>query len=399
MAEVDVAKRLCRTSWLHSRSYFLLSAALLSAGLSGCSALPSSGPTAGEIESAQGADAASGFRVENITVETVTVHSGSSVGDTVKLPAANLSQNVDAIGPGDILQVTVFEVGTSLFNAMAAGSMSASGASSLAPTAVGANLPLIQVDRDGVLTLPYVGKLNVAGKTPAEIQSLIAAGLKGKSQNPQVLVSVRERVWSVVTVMGEAKKPGQYPLIGPQQHLLDAIAAAGGTNELSQDIVVRITRGDASGSVRLAAVSVASPDNVLLLPQDRIELLYRPLSFSVFGAAGKVSEVPFQGPTVSLAQAVARIGGPLDQQADPSAVFVFRYNQAALDGTPEQGAKPVAYRLDMTNPESYFLAQRFEMHPRDVIYIANARSNQPTKLIQILGLFFSPAYSAKVLSQ
>jgi len=373
---------------------------LLSAGLGGCSVLPSSGPTAAEIDSAQSDDAASGFRVENITAKTVAAHAGGdSASNTVILPATNASQNVDAIGPGDILQITVFEVGTSLFNAMAAGSMSASGGSSLAPTAAGANLPLVQVDRDGALTLPYVGKLNVAGKTPSEIQSLIAAGLRGKSQNPQVLVSVRERAWSVVTVMGEAKKPGQYPLVGPQQHLLDAIAAAGGTNELSQDVVARITRGNASGSVRLASISAGSPDNVLLLPQDRIELLYRPLSFSVFGAAGKVSEVPFQGPTVSLAQAVARIGGPLDQQADPSAVFVFRYDQAALDGTPEQGAKPVAYRLDMTNPESYFLAQRFEMHPRDVIYIANARSNQPTKLIQILGLFFSPAYSAKVLSQ
>jgi polysaccharide export outer membrane protein len=63
------------------------------------------------------------------------------------------------------------------------------------------------------------------------------------------------------------------------------------------------------------------------------------------------------------------------------------------------GARPVAYRLDLTRPESYFLAQRFEIHPHDVLYIANARADQVSKLFQILNLFFSPAYTAKVVAQ
>ncbi len=50
-------------------------------------------------------------------------------------------------------------------------------------------------------------------------------------------------------------------------------------------------------------------------------------------------------------------------------------------------------------PASYFLAQGFEMHPHDVIYIANSQINAPAKMLQILNLFFSPIYTAKVLSQ
>ncbi len=69
----------------------------------------------------------------------------------------------------------------------------------------------MQVDQSGGIELPYVGRLIVAGKTPAQIQSMIAVGLKGKSQNPQVLVSVHDRVWSTVSVIGEAKKPGYVP--------------------------------------------------------------------------------------------------------------------------------------------------------------------------------------------
>jgi len=111
-----------------------------------------------------------------------------------------------------------------------------------------------------------------------------------------------------------------------------------------------------------------------------------------------VSEVPFQNTRVSLAEAMARTGGPSDQQADPTAVFVFRYEPSAADGSPLEGAKPVAYRLNMMEAQSYFLAQRFEMRPRDLIYVANARSNQPSKLLQVLNLFFQPFYTAKVVS-
>ncbi len=391
----------CRESWWSIRTVrFLLSGTMLILSLGGCSSLPSSGPTADDITAAQSDTAANGFRVEDITANTITTQMGELSPAQANLSGLKASGNVDAVGPGDVLQITVFEIGTSLFSGMSGGGLTNPSSSGLMPPSVaGENLPPVQVDRDGAVTLPYIGRLYVKGRTPAEIQSLIAKGLKGKSQNPQVLVSVRERVWSTITVMGEAKKPGALPLLGPHERVLDAIAESEGANQPSQDIIVRLTRGETSASVRLSSLTAGSIDNIVLLPQDRIELLYRPLSFTVFGAAGKVSQVPFQSSTVSLAEAVARVGGPVDQQADPSAIFVFRYNKTTVDGAPEPGAVPIAYRLDLSKPESYFLAQRFPMCPRDVIYIANARSNQPTKLIQVLNLFFSPAYTAKVLAQ
>jgi polysaccharide export outer membrane protein len=102
---------------------------------------------------------------------------------------------------------------------------------------------------------------------------------------------------------------------------------------------------------------------------------------------------------VSLAEALARAGGPNDQLADASAVFVFRYEPSAFDGAPLPGARPVAYRLNLLKAQSYLLAQRFEMKGRDVVYIANARTNQPAKLLGILNLVFQPIYTGKVLAQ
>ena len=68
----------------------------------------------------------------------------------------------------------------------------------------------------------------------------------------------------------------------------------------------------------------------------------------------RVEQVPFSGPSVSLAEAIASVGGSNQAIGDPAAIFVFRY-QAKPDGT---GEKPVVYHLDMMKAGAYFLSQR-----------------------------------------
>ncbi|MFX8000677.1 hypothetical protein ABTK84_19400, partial [Acinetobacter baumannii] len=70
---------------------------------------------------------------------------------------------------------------------------------------------------------------------------------------------------------------------------------------------------------------------------------------------------------------------------DPRALFVFRYEPG-----PDGAERPVVYHLNMMQAGSYFLAQRFQMRDKDVLYIGNARANQPSKLIQIISQLFTP---------
>ena len=309
------------------------------------------------------------------------------------LPAAGSS---DRVGVGDGLQVSIFEVGPALFSGRSGAGTPAPGSP---PSAAGEALPVITVGSDGTAVLPYAGRIKAAGLTVDVVAADIRAALAGKSQSPEVVVSVRDNVAETVVVMGDVKKPGRIPLTMAHETVLDAIALAGGAANPVQDEMVHLHRAAADATAPLAMLQAGSPDDVMLSPQDRVEVLLRPRSFTIFGATGKVSEVPLQTPRVTLAEAVARAGGPTDQQADPSAVFVFRYDHTDMNGAPVPGAKPVAYRLDLMQAQSYFLAQRFEIHSRDVVYIANAASDQPTKLLQVLNLFFQPFYTAKVVSQ
>lgn len=368
------------------------------AALGGCAALPNSGPTIGEIQAAaKGGGASAGFSIRDVTpavlAEMDAVHESKAARIVSALSPAG---DVDTVGPGDELQVSVFEVGSPLFSGRSGAAMPAPGSP---PAAAGENLPTIVVGRDGVVVMPYVGRIEAAGMTTEALAAVIQAGLAHHSQAPQVVVSVRNNIANTVVVMGDVKRPGRIPLTLAHERLLDALALAGGANSPPMDELVRLTRGSVQVEMSLGDLTAGAPDNVRLAPLDRIELEAHPRSFAIFGATGKVSEAPFTNPRVSLAEAIARAGGPNDQQADSSAVFVFRYEPSATDGRPADGARPVAYRLNLMQAQSYFLAQRFEMKPRDVVYIANARSDQPVKLLQVLNLFFQPFYTAKVVSQ
>jgi polysaccharide export outer membrane protein len=365
-------------------------ALLTCAILASCASLPSSGPTAGDIKRGAKESNELGFRIVDVTPAVMKdVDARAAAADSAIPTLASLAADGrnDVVGPGDILQIGVYEVGVSLF-----GPNSVSGG--FAPSARGEAFPAVVVDRDGAITLPYVGRLVVDGRTPSEIQAMIVSGLKGKSQSPQALVVVKENISRTVYVSGEVNKPGRMNLSLQRERLLDAIALAGGSQNSAEDTIVRFTRGSVTREERLGRIRGAAPDDLVLVPGDRIELIKRPRSFIVLGATSKVSQIPFETGDLSLAEAVARAGGPTDSIADPSAVFLFRYDPAT---TPE-GEKPMIYRLDLMQPASYFTAQRFAIRDKDVIYIANAAANRPAKLVGIINQLFSPFVTAAVIS-
>lgn len=368
---------------------------LTALALGGCATLPSNGPTASEVERAvRPQDNVLGIRIVPVDPALIMQLAGSAGVDNAQpLLALKQSATVDTLGPGDVLDVQIFEVGATLF--------SRNGSIVDAPTVDGQGVGGVVVDRNGAITLPYVGRLDVAGRTTAEVQVLIEARLRGLSQRPQAIVSIRQNLSNTVYVMGNVARPGRLGLTLGKESLLDAIANAGGAGSSPQDMIVRFTRGGRSVEVQLQDIRAGSPEDLPLVPGDRIEIIHQPRSFSVFGAANKIAQVPFDTRTVSLAEAVARAGGPSDASADPRAVYVFRYDLSASAPAvaPAAMGVPIIYRLDMMQPASYFLAQRFAMRDKDVIYVANAASNRPSKLVSIINQLFSPFLAVRAVTR
>lgn len=359
--------------------------------LAGCSTLPTAGPTAGQINSAMRKDNQTGFTIVDIDPAAAATLASLPPADGGLSRLARQGR-IDTLGAGDVLTIGVYEVGVTLFQG-ATGSLGTGGGFN--PAARSTLLDDVLVSSEGTITLPYVGRLTVAGKTPAEVSRMIERGLRGLSQRPQVQVTVKGNAHNVFYILGDVRTPGRFPLALPEQRLLDALALAGGAAVQPDDAVVRVTRGTEAAETRLSAIESNGTQNIALLPGDRIQVFTRPRTFLAFGSTLKVSQVPFSANELSMAEALARIAGPNENSADASAVYLFRYDRT----TDVPGGTPVIYRLNMLKPDSYFLSQRIGMRDKDVIYVAGAASNQPGKLAQILGQLFSPLFAVQRLTQ
>ncbi len=360
--------------------------------LAGCSTVPSSGPTSAQIRQAEHKDNDLGFRIIDVDPETVTALNAQRIHE-VPLAALASEGKIDTIGAGDILEIDVYEVGITLF---AGPSPTGGTPAGFDPSARGTVLANVTVNAEGEIVLPYIGLLKVAGKTTAAVQRMIERSMAGMSQRPQAVVTVKTNLYNTYYVSGDVRTPGRYTLELARERLLDALARAGGTVNQPDDMIVRLTRAGQSAETRLSQVDASGPQNVALLPGDRVELFNRPRTYLAFGSIDKVSQVAFGSNSLSLAEAMARIGGPADNSADPAAVYLFRYNAAAGDAAT---STPVIYRLNMRRAQSYFLSQRFEMQDKDVIYVASAAANAPTKLTQILGQLVAPFITARALTR
>lgn len=86
------------------------------------------------------------------------------------------------------------------------------------------------VNLDGILTLPIIGDIYADGLTISQLEQAIAAKLREKYlQNPEVTVVFRTRVPQYITLVGEFRGPGTYPLINNRPtNIIQAMATGGG---------------------------------------------------------------------------------------------------------------------------------------------------------------------------
>ena len=147
---------------------------------------------------------------------------------------------------GDLLQVTVFD----------------------SPELSGA----LRVNSNGEVVLPLGGAAKVKGLTAAEAGAAIAAQLKnaGILLDPHVSVLIVEYQSQGITVTGEVRTPGVYPLLG-NRSVLDMIAMAGGLNENAGKIASVFHR-DNPNDVRQVKLNV-SVQTAKSIAESRIELL------------------------------------------------------------------------------------------------------------------------------
>ncbi|EJL33827.1 polysaccharide biosynthesis/export family protein [Novosphingobium sp. AP12] len=382
------------------RKSFQIASALMMAGtmLAGCSSLPQNAPTSRNIVKASQSPANTlNYKIVELDAALASTPPQRNELGLVKMasfaniPAPNRS---DMVLPGDILLVSVYEVGVSLFGGPAPTSAATPTAPGLPPSAAAHNIP-VTVREDGNISLPYIGTLKANGFYPEELAEQIGTRLAPYSQSPQVQVAISQSVGNAAYVNGAVAKSGRYPLTSAHERLLDVIALAGGSAIDVNDAELHFTRRGESATLRLADLRAEDRANIQVLPGDRIEIRKQRKSITVFGATDRVSEIGFEAPNLSLAEALARSTGPADSRANARGVYLFRLERDSSGDV----LQPVIYHIDMMNPQTYFLTQMFQMQDKDVILYSNSSSNLTQKFVGMLNMLFSPALGIRYATQ
>ncbi|MFK7850564.1 MAG: polysaccharide biosynthesis/export family protein [Akkermansiaceae bacterium] len=229
----------------------------------------------------------------------------------------------------------------------------------------------LEVPANGIVRLPYVGELNVMGKTVADISRDLNDKLKPISNTAQSSVAISGRIARTANVIGEVINPGPVSLEKENFTTLDLLAASGGPAKAEHLFKYIYRRNgvdyhfDYQG-FRKKAFSVEEGD-LLSVTTDTSNRFY------VMGAINKPVTVPFPVPSPTLADALGAAVGLDERRSDATGVFVFR------KGNPD-----TVYTLNMKEPAVMFLTQRFDMKGEDIVYITEAPLTRWNRLINQL---------------
>jgi polysaccharide biosynthesis/export protein len=363
----------------------LARAAVLSAMLAhgGCSTLPTSGPSSSNVRAEQQDPASLPYALVKFTPEV----EGILERNTVRIGRAFVDRRGPAeirFGIGDTVSVTVFE-------AMAGGLFIPVDAGVRPGNYV--TLPNQPVDTQGNITVPYAGSIKAQGRTAVQVQSSIVSALKSRAIEPQAVVALVDQKASSISVLGEVGTPSRFPASASGERLLDAISRAGGPRNPGYDTFVLLEREGRRATAPFGLLLEDSTNNIFVRPQDTVYVYTQPQTFLAFGASGQQGQFGFGAWHLSMAEAMAKSGGLNDNLADPASVFLYRgetrqvAQQLGIDCSRFTSELiPVIYNLNLRDPAGYFLATKFEMRNKDVIFASNAVSVESSKLLTYLRL-------------
>ena len=120
---------------------------------------------------------------------------------------------------------------------------------------------IARIDSQGRINLPLVGEVAISGLKVGDAQAAIEkAYVDGRYlRSPRVTITVEEYAAREVSIQGQVRSPGRYPLpIEASMTILELVTRAGGFNDTAKGTAVRVTRIMPDGSKKNFEVDVES---------------------------------------------------------------------------------------------------------------------------------------------
>lgn len=255
---------------------------------------------------------------------------------------------------------------------------------------------VVQVDGAGFIQIPFLERLEVSGKSMAEIQAELKDGFSKQFRDPWVVVNIAQYRSRPVYLLGQFNNPGVVYLDGPT-NLMQAVSMGRGFAEAAHLRGARLWRDGDIAAVDMKALLMdgKAEHNILLQAGDT---LFVPSNSDkkayVMGAVVRAGAVPFANEPMTLLKALTHVGGPVKSAALLSQVRIIR-THSAVDG-----------QLILVNANNILKgkAPDLELMPDDIVYVPDnwieswnqvVRAVTPT--LQLAGGTLQPFVQVKFL--
>ena len=313
----------------------------------------------------------------NSIVQQINVHSLTSdkIAD-FKAPLINaqinavldsqLSSYEYKVGPGDILNVTIWDHPELTIPAGSYRSSSESGN---------------WVHGDGSIFYPYIGFVKVAGKNVTEIRAILTKKLAKFIESPQVDVNVAAFRSKKTYITGAVSKPGQQFITNIPLTLLDAINLAGGLAEDADWRNITLTRNGEELQLSLYALmqrgdltqnQLLQSGDIVHVPRNDAQKVF------VMGEVNEPKLLKIDRAGMSLTEALSSVGGLNQLSADATGVFVVR---AINKQTAESDKVADVFQLDVSNSAALIIGTEFDLQPYDIVYVTAAPISRWNRVI------------------
>jgi len=357
---------------MKSKKKFLFIAIVLPTLLAGCTLVPGSDISTGDktvVES----DTSSSDVSEKINIYPLDAHSVTRFRTAPNVRSQSNSMldrqitNYEyTIGPGDILNVTVWDHPELTIPAGSYRSASEAGN---------------WVHADGTIFYPYIGAVKVSGKTVTQIREEIAYKLNNYIEKPQVDVNVAAFRSQKAYVTGEVSSPGQQAITNVPLTLLDAINNAGGLASDADWRNVTLTRNGEEQLISLYALMQRGD-----LTQNRLlkagDIIHVPRNDSqkvfVMGDVNNPKLLKIDRSGMSLTEALSSAGGINELSADATGVFVIRTSNNKKERLAD------VYQLNIKDASALVIGTEFDLQPYDVVYVTAAPIARWNRVISLM---------------
>jgi polysaccharide export outer membrane protein len=267
------------------------------------------------------------------------------------------------IGPGDVLQITVWDhpeltLPTGQFrDAEVSGQL---------------------IDEDGYFFYPYVGKIRADGRTVAELRDFLTEELGTYINDPQLDVRVVDFRSKKVYVVGEVNVPGVLALDDLPLMVADAISLSGGLTNDAYKSGVNISRDGTIYEIDLKAMYdlADGSQNLMLKHGDIVNVLDRSQQkVFVMGEITRPSAIEIVNGRLTLSAALGEAGGVRQISAEPGRIFVIRGSNRD---------QPRIFHLDAKEAYGLILAEQFEMQAQDIVFVDTAGISSWNRVISQL---------------